>query len=537
MNEVVRSADRLPKGSSREELRPVRRWWGPVYVAMLTGVLVASVWLSPSSSFATNGGYLQIFEWLLPALTAAAWLRGAYLCWAGKLRQQPTQLLQFGLLASVLFYLGLFFSPYGLNEEHSLACIGLAAFAGTAAFANSAFRIINARFLFFTTVITVNVAITIIGLELGLRLLSGMNPSLPWLAQPGSSPAENVERYRFPLSNDVWSLHVNSSGENDVEFVPKQEGECLIASISDSYSQSVGGLERHFTSVAERNLPGCQIYNFGVSCIGPREYLYLLKTEVLRVNPDLIVVNLFMGNDFTDIVDLDKPEHQATRRRLLLYSVLRRFWLTAREKWRVRLEPSIATDTSPENGVPGSEIPPWIRDPLLEHPTFSEETFIDIERNRAAIMTSTELDSFVTEMLAVLQEIRAAAGNIPVRFVLIPDEFQVEDTLWAEIEQRADASLGKLERDRPQRILRDWFDQNHIAYLDLLPDLRAAEPLRDGRKHVYYSRDTHFNPRGHEIAGRALARFTRKGPSTGASPVAVSEILDSHSSSHEVGLY
>ena len=43
--------------------------------------------------------------------------------------------------------------------------------------------------------------------------------------------------------------------------------------------------------------------------------------------------------------------------------------------------------------------------------------------------------------------------------------------------------------------------------LDLLPLLRTVEPMKDGRRHVYQLRNTHFNARGNEVAGRALARL------------------------------
>jgi hypothetical protein len=42
-----------------------------------------------------------------------------------------------------------------------------------------------------------------------------------------------------------------------------------------------------------------------------------------------------------------------------------------------------------------------------------------------------------------------------------------------------------------------------------LPILRAAPPWTDGKKHFYHLRDTHFNARGNEIAGKALGEFLK----------------------------
>jgi hypothetical protein len=65
----------------------------------------------------------------------------------------------------------------------------------------------------------------------------------------------------------------------------------------------------------------------------------------------------------------------------------------------------------------------------------------------------------------------------------------------------------RLERDLPQRVLAEWLSEQGIPYLDLLPILRAVPPLPDGRRHLYHLRDTHFNARGNDVAGRALAAF------------------------------
>jgi hypothetical protein len=46
-----------------------------------------------------------------------------------------------------------------------------------------------------------------------------------------------------------------------------------------------------------------------------------------------------------------------------------------------------------------------------------------------------------------------------------------------------------------------------VAYLDVLPVLRAVAPLPDGNRHLYSLRDTHFNRRGNRFVGRALADF------------------------------
>ena len=90
--------------------------------------------------------------------------------------------------------------------------------------------------------------------------------------------------------------------------------------------------------------------------------------------------------------------------------------------------------------------------------------------------------------------------------MLIPDEFQVEDALWEQIVARAGVTL---ERDRPQRLVAGFLEERGVPFLDLLPVLRAVPPLSDGNRHLYHSRDTHFNARGNRVVAEALASFLR----------------------------
>ncbi len=86
--------------------------------------------------------------------------------------------------------------------------------------------------------------------------------------------------------------------------------------------------------------------------------------------------------------------------------------------------------------------------------------------------------------------------------VLIPDEFQVNDTLYQRLLALGDKP-GIYERDFPQRLIGAYAQRIGIRTLDLLPALRAAE--KQGR--TYHLRDTHWNARGNRVAGDEIADF------------------------------
>ena len=148
---------------------------------------------------------------------------------------------------------------------------------------------------------------------------------------------------------------------------------------------------------------------------------------------------------------------------------------------------------------------PWVLDPQLEEGTLSEETFLALETQRALDVCAQDPPSLALFRRS-MSAAREAAGSIPLRVILIPDELQVEDALWAQVQERAGRAL---ERDRPQRVLGAWLAAEGFEHLDLLPALRAVPPLADGRRHLYHALDTHFNARGNEAAARAIVEAWR----------------------------
>ena len=145
---------------------------------------------------------------------------------------------------------------------------------------------------------------------------------------------------------------------------------------------------------------------------------------------------------------------------------------------------------------------PWVLDPTLEEPVFSERAFLELERHRARSACDPD-PADLERLFAILEEMRAAAGP-RLAVLVLPDEFQVEDELWRQV---GFADGVELDRDRPQRVIGAWLEERGVPWLDLLPRMRAVPPGPDGRRHLYHRRDTHWNARGNRIAGEALAEF------------------------------
>jgi hypothetical protein len=362
-----------------------------------------------------------------------------------------------------------------------------------------------------------NVCLTLVLGELGLRALSYFRPS-PIFSRVGSTPMERLEEQRQKPGTLRFNFPCNESGEYDQEFRPRREGEHLAITIGDSFSYGVVPHDYHFTSVCERVL-GIPVYNMGVPSIGPPEYAYLLQHEALDLKPEVVVIDIFVGNDLVFLYETTPTLDPFLRSWLDRRNAL--LWLVPERMTRIARENNLRTsDQGPLGSAQGelagaSDAPgatlaeqcPWLADPLQEVGPFSERLFPQVEAQRALGVCREESPSLRVFFDFMLQ-MKRTAGSTPLAVMLIPDEFQVEDAVWQAVLENADEN--KLDRDRPQELLVPWFEKNGIPCLDLLPLLRDTPPLADGRKHVYHLRDTHFNARGNRVAGEALAEFLRR---------------------------
>lgn len=345
-----------------------------------------------------------------------------------------------------------------------------------------------------------NAALALLLAELGLRTVAAFVP-IPILITEQSSPQIRRDSERRAPGELRFGFPMNQGGHYDTEFVPRSARSTpLVASIGDSFSYGIVPHAYHFTTVAEREHSGVAIYNMGFPGTDPRDYLHLLEHTALPLDPDLVVIQLFLGND----IALSTPHQEATRwhdaDRYAVGILWHRLKILRRAE---RVDWAGATGQPRQSAEELKDRYPWLVDPSLETPSLSREVYLEIAaRNAGAICGGPR--GFYLPFFQALDNLVRAAEGVPLAFVLIPDEFQVEDWLWDEIQGKAGRPL---DRDLPQRRTIEWLEDRGIAFLNLLPILRAVEPFEDGRRHVFHLQDTHFNARGNEIAGRALARF------------------------------
>jgi hypothetical protein len=408
------------------------------------------------------------------------------------------------LVAAAVLYLAAL-QPY--RSVVALACFGLA--GGAAALlaldGGLAARHLPRRLVLALDVGLFALCLLAVGGELTLRAVAARSAS-PLFAQPTESLLDTLARYRLRPDQATADSPVNSLGHLDDEWGPRVPGVPRAATIGDSFSVGVVPHRLHFTTVAEQQLGRGEVCNLGITGIGPDAYLRLLVTEALPLQPDVVIVDLFVGNDLL-IESRDAPtrgglESWLDADRLLLVRIPQRLLTLAREQ-----EGELGELPGPVARTDAGSAAPWLADPLLEPPSFTPEGFARLEQRRAREACRPDAPPDWEALCAVLLEMRRACGTTPFGVLLIPDEFQVEDETWRLASAVPDGE--RFDRDQPQRVLSRWLAGQGIPCLDLLPALRAVPPMPDGRRHLYHLRDTHFNARGNAVAGRELARFLR----------------------------
>lgn len=319
--------------------------------------------------------------------------------------------------------------------------------------------------------------------EGALRLLARGSDS-PLFAPIDATAATHLRHWRARPHTPYQDAKMNSLGYFDDEFqVERRAGTHRIVALADSFGTGVVRLRENYLTRLESRLGEArptEVLNFGVPAIAPADYLYLWRTEARRYDPDLVLVSFFVGNDF----DVRKRRSILHADSSMVITVIK------------RIAAARGVANAPDERAPGgSHI-----NTLGEEDTFTEEAYLALERARLRICRKEPGRSTrrrYESTFRVLTEMHDVIGE-KLRLVIIPDEYQVNDALFAQL---AGDEPDAFDRAIPQRRLAEFLRTRGIPFLDLTPALRAAE----SEGSTYKPRDTHWNARGNAVAARAIA--------------------------------
>lgn len=337
-------------------------------------------------------------------------------------------------------------------------------------------------------------------LEAGMRAVGG-SEAAPSFQQIFMSDPRVGHRLK-PGSSTVYStvefttnLAINPQGvRDDRDLGPKKPGQKRVVVLGDSLAMSVqvqstqtfmAHLERRL--VARDPAAQWQVINAGVQGYGPVDEWLFYRNVVDRLEPDLVVILVFVANDATEANDkaswltdgppaADTSEAAVTWLRRLARSSM--VVQTARIRW---------DQLRPDAAGPGAERP--LASYLASPPA-------EVARGLEAAR-----DAF--------GRIAALAGerNAQTVFVLMPARFQLDDGDYGRLRERVTAAGHELIRHAATDRFHAALAPLGLPTLDLLPVFQS-QPDPAG---LFFKRNIHLTPRGHEVAGQALFDFMSRG--------------------------
>lgn len=330
-------------------------------------------------------------------------------------------------------------------------------------------------------------------------------------------------------------VRINSDGMRDREHsLAKPAGTFRIAVLGDSFAEAMAvPAEQAFWSVMERELAGCapgrriEVLNFGVAGYGTAQELIMLRRNVWKYNPDLVLLAFFTGNDVRnnskalnrdpavpyfayrgDRLALDDSFHQALRSMKLgpharafsdfmasvrNHSRLLQLWSEARVALarRATVEAAGSEDmaSSENSAARGGELG-------LDNAVYSEPgdaTWREAWR--------------VTEGLiaAMRDEVRAHGARFQVATLSTGIQVHPDAAVRAAFLKR----LGISEPFYPDRRIESFCRREDIPVVTLAPELAAWAQAHHAYLHGFKNAVPgfgHWNETGNRLAGQLLAR-------------------------------
>jgi hypothetical protein len=312
----------------------------------------------------------------------------------------------------------------------------------------------------------------------------------------------------YPGEARHW-VEINARGFRDDPVPGRGRPSRSLLVLGDSFVSNVSVRDEEvFTELMENSLADTAVLNFGVNGYGQVQQYLLLEKWYPEIDPDLVLVTIYLRNDFRDNVG--------------------GYWLYPRPTAAWDDEQSAVVIRPPGALLEGSPAEPG-KAPPRSHLYAAVQSMLagladrsrgkDGPERRASRHTPPELYLCLAQpsretgemfrimealLLKIADYVESRGGRIA--FVLAPSIVQVEDDLWNTMLADYQAEAGDYVRSMPNDHLMAFAERHGLSMLDLLPVLRAGAE----RGNAYYNRrEQHWNKAGNEAVAEALLAFMR----------------------------
>ena len=351
------------------------------------------------------------------------------------------------------------------------------------------------KFLFVFIAVFGGIGIALLGMELVLQLIYG----------PVADESTNADPILHHFSGN--NPNVNAYGFYDKSY-PKEKpaGTRRIMMVGDSLvNRTVTGV--NFAKEIEKrcktafSTPAFEVWNCGIDSYSPALEYLLIRHKLLALNPDLIVVCVFMGNDFNDdavyesTLEFDRdgkplrcsPDREKSEKSLISGQLRIPFKNYLRYHSRLYRELSRSYNTILHRvGVRQGE---WGKAKIDLHQTAPIGTL--------TTNISGDLFQLLTRNLLFIRDL-LKENRIQFMVVLIPLDAQVYKPVNADVKKILFRNEDIENANENENKLRIVLEEKGIEVVDLLPYLRNSP------KQPLYIVGSHFNIDGERLVAEVL---------------------------------
>jgi hypothetical protein len=316
---------------------------------------------------------------------------------------------------------------------------------------------------------------------------------------------------------------INSAGFRGPELLPRDPSRKRIVVYGDSFIHAYYAADedtfpvRLSQQISAKLGQDVEVINAGVSSYGPDQISYKLSDELPALDPDLVVIAIFAGNDYGDLMRnkmfrLGPSGELITNRWELDAEVSAAFSLAQRESILVRALRNVVKErpapAPPSSGAVDREF--LVSEARREYESLVSgnpvvtNTHIDYYSADVSLEPESESARYKTSLMyRVLERLRSIAtdSDTPVVFLFIPHPADLTDDYdWGSVDrQRYPGYDGRNQVAPLERFAKDTGSH----FVNLFDSFRARDP----NALYFHGGDDHWNPAGQALAAELVATY------------------------------
>jgi hypothetical protein len=249
-----------------------------------------------------------------------------------------------------------------------------------------------------------------------------------------------------------------------------------------------------------------EVVNAGIGGFGPAEEYLWIKHEAFKLDPDLLIVQIYLGNDISDagckILGQDKHKHKVC------------FYFD--KQGQIFQDELLPRDSPPDEAIRRP-----LRNTSLLFNVLETGVFEKLEGDGPAADWKSNMGVYarprtlprrkeeeweeawrISEWMYASIKREADIAGVPLLMTAAPSVYQVYTEEWQEVLRQNRLEPEEWDVELPNRRLAEIAARHGIGLCDLAPAFR--QEVAAGAPRLFYHYDRHFTPAGHEVAARHL---------------------------------